>query len=107
VTRRVNGSSEKARKNSNGRDLFLSFTIIRNNCLERWKKREIEIETEIEREKESGRLHRAISRLLRRETTGRDVANREIVSCTGTHSPVHASSTCVQVTRVYCHGGVQ
>jgi hypothetical protein len=61
-----------------------------------------------ERRKESGRWHRAISRRVYYvETAGRDVANGEIVSCTGTHSPVHASGTCVQVTRVYCHGGVQ
>lgn len=77
MTRRINGSSGKARKNSNGRDLFPSFTIIRNNCLERWEKREIEIETGIEREKESGRSHRAISRRVYYvETAGRDVAKR-------------------------------
>lgn len=42
------------------------------------------------------------------ETAERDVANvREIVSCTGTHSLAHSLGTCVQVIRVYCHGGVQ
>jgi len=81
--RRINGSSEKARKNYNGRDLFLSFTIIHNNCLERREERERErkietkIETEIARKRERERLHRAISRCVYYvETAGRDATSR-------------------------------
>jgi len=96
-------------KNYNGRDLFLSFTIIHNNCLERQEKRKRERRRERERERKRAVASCDLAvRLLRRNGgTRRDIANGEIVSCTGTHSPVHASSICVQVTRVYCHGSVQ
>lgn len=64
-------SSGKARKNSNGRDLFLSFTIIRNNCLGRREKGKIEIEIDTYRDGERERERSLAScdfaaRLLRR-----------------------------------------